>query len=56
MFPYVPKRRRLGFAVYAIHSGIYSYTVLYVIARFVGNVFRNLNPEWSFIPELGTGD
>ena len=52
--PYVPRKRRLGFAVYAILSGIYSYTVLYVIARFVGNVFRNFNPDWSFIPELGT--
>jgi putative peptide zinc metalloprotease protein len=53
--PYVPKRRRLGFAVYAITSGIYCYTVLYIVARFVGNVFRNFNPEWSFVPELATG-
>jgi putative peptide zinc metalloprotease protein len=52
--PYVPRRRRLGFAVYAILSGLYSYTVLFVLARFVGNVFRNFNPDWSFIPELGT--
>jgi putative peptide zinc metalloprotease protein len=52
--PYVPKRRRLGFAVYAISSGVYSYTVLYILASFVGNVFRSFNPEWSFIPELGT--
>jgi putative peptide zinc metalloprotease protein len=53
--PYVPKRRRLGFAVYAVASGLYSYTVLFIIARFVGNVFRNFNPDWSFIPELATG-
>jgi putative peptide zinc metalloprotease protein len=52
--PYVPKRRRLGFAVYAILSGMYSYTVLYIIARFVGNAFRHFNPEWSFVPELAT--
>jgi putative peptide zinc metalloprotease protein len=52
--PYVPKRRRLGFVVYALLSGFYSYTVLYIVARFVGNVFRNFNPEWSFIPELAT--
>ena len=52
--PYVPKKRRPGFVAYALLSGIYSYTVLYVVARFVGNVFRNFNPEWSFIPELGT--
>jgi putative peptide zinc metalloprotease protein len=53
--PYVPKRRRLGFAFYAIASGLYSYTVLYILARFVGNIFRNFNPEWSFVPELATG-
>jgi putative peptide zinc metalloprotease protein len=52
--PYVPRPRRLGFAVYALLSGLYSYTVLYVIARFVGNVFRNFNPDWSFIPEIAT--
>jgi len=52
--PYVPKRRRLGYVAYALLSGFYSYTVLYIVARFVGNVFRNFNPEWSFIPELAT--
>lgn len=52
--PYIPKRRRLPYFIYAILSGLYSYTVLYIVARFVGNVFRNFNPEWSFIPELGT--
>lgn len=52
--PYVAKRRRVGYAVYALLSGLYSYTVLYVVARFVGNVFRNFNPEWSFIPEIAT--
>jgi putative peptide zinc metalloprotease protein len=52
--PYVPRRRRLGFTIYALLSGIYSYTVLYIVARFVGNVFRNFNPEWSFLPELLT--
>jgi putative peptide zinc metalloprotease protein len=52
--PYVPKKRRLGYVAYALLSGLYSYMVLYIVARFVGNVFRNFNPEWSFIPELAT--
>jgi putative peptide zinc metalloprotease protein len=52
--PYVPRRHRLGFVIYALLSGLYSYTVLYILARFVGNVFRNFNPEWSFLPELAT--
>lgn len=50
--PYVPKSRRFGFVVYALLSGIYSYMVLYLVAGFVGNVFRNFNPDWSFVPEL----
>ena len=53
--PYVPKRRRLGFAVYAVASGLYSYSVLFILARFVGNIFRNFDADWSFIPELATG-
>jgi putative peptide zinc metalloprotease protein len=52
--PYVPRRWRLGYVVYALLSGLYSYTVLYILARFVGNVFRNFDPDWSFIPELAT--
>jgi putative peptide zinc metalloprotease protein len=50
--PYVPRRRRLGFAIYALLSGAYSYMVLYFVARFVGNVVRNFSPEWGFIPEI----
>jgi putative peptide zinc metalloprotease protein len=51
--PYVPKRRRFGFAVYALLSGAYSYMVLYILARFAGNFVRNFSPEWGFIPEIG---
>jgi len=51
--PYVPKRRRLGFVIYALLSGVYSYTVLYILARFVGNIVRNFSPEWGFVPEIG---
>jgi len=50
--PYVPRQRRLGYVIYALLSGAYSYTVLYILARFAGNVFRNFNPEWSFVPEF----
>jgi putative peptide zinc metalloprotease protein len=52
--PYVPPRRRLGYVIYALASGVYSYTVLFVLARFVGNIFRNFDPDWSFIPEFLT--
>lgn len=51
--PYVPRHRRLGFAVYALVSGAYSYMVLYIMASFTGNIVRSFSPEWGFIPELG---
>lgn len=51
--PYVPKRRRPFYAVYALLSGAYSYLILTVVARFAGNVSRNFSPEWAFIPEYG---
>jgi putative peptide zinc metalloprotease protein len=51
--PYIPKRRRLGFVIYALASGLYSYTVLFVVAKFAGNFVRNFSPEWGFIPEIG---
>lgn len=52
--PYVPARRRLGFVVYAILSGLYSYSVLYVFATFIGNIARNFSVDWGFLFELGT--
>jgi putative peptide zinc metalloprotease protein len=51
--PFVPKHRRLGYIVYALLSGFYSYTVLFVVARFAGNIAKNFDPQWSFIPEFG---
>lgn len=52
--PYVPPRRRLGYVVYAILSGMYSYSVLYVFAGFVGNIARNFSADWGFLFEYGT--
>jgi putative peptide zinc metalloprotease protein len=50
--PYVPPKRRFWFAFYALLSGVYSYAVLYVVARFAGNIVRNFSPEWGFVPEI----
>ncbi len=47
---FVPRRRRWLFSVYAIVSGIYSYTLLYVVVTFSYNVFRKYSPEWAFVP------
>ena len=53
--PYVARRRRLGYVVYALVSGLYSYSLLFFAARFVGNVFRNYSPDWAFVPAVGVG-
>jgi putative peptide zinc metalloprotease protein len=52
--PYVPLRRRPGYVVYAILSGLYSYSVLYVFASFIGNIARNFSADWGFVFEFGT--
>jgi putative peptide zinc metalloprotease protein len=51
--PYVPKRRRLWYAIYALLSGAYSYAVLFIVARFAGNVSHIFNRDWSFVVEIG---
>ena len=49
---YVRPRLRWFFVPYAILSGMYSYLLLYAVARFVGNIFRHYSPEWAFIPTI----
>ena len=48
--PYVPKRRRLAYVVFAIASGAYSYMILFIVARFAGNLTRGISGDWAFIP------
>lgn len=52
--PYVPPRRRPGYVIYAVLSGLYSYSVLYVFAGFIGNIARNISADWGFVFEYGT--
>lgn len=52
--PYVPKRRRPGYVIYGLLSGVYSYSVLYFFAGFVGNIAHKLSPDWGFLLEYGT--
>jgi len=49
---YVSPRRRWFFVPYAMLSGLYSYLLLYAVARFAGNVFRSYNPTWAFLPTM----
>ena len=49
---YVPKRRRAGYILYAVLSGVYSYSLLYAVVRFSHNVFLKYSPDWAFVPAL----
>ena len=49
---FVPRRRRAGYVIYAILSGIYSYALLLAVVRFCANVFGRYSPQWAFVPAL----
>jgi putative peptide zinc metalloprotease protein len=49
---YVPRRRRIGYILYAVLSGVYSYGLLYAVVRFSDNVFFKYSPQWAFLPAL----
>lgn len=49
---YVPRRRRAGFILYAVCSGLYSYVLLFTVIRFCDNVFSKYSPQWGFVPAL----
>jgi putative peptide zinc metalloprotease protein len=48
--PIVPRRRVALFAGYAILSGIYSYTLLFVVVRFAFNILTHFIAEWAILP------
>jgi putative peptide zinc metalloprotease protein len=48
--PVVPRRRVLLFTLYAVASGIYSYTLLYFFIRFAYNLTSKLLAEFAIIP------
>jgi putative peptide zinc metalloprotease protein len=50
---FVPRRRRAGYVVYAVLSGIYSYSLLYAVIRFCHNVSLNYSTQWAFVPAVG---
>jgi putative peptide zinc metalloprotease protein len=48
--PALPPRRRVGFVVYAILSGVYCYSLLLFFARLVYHVLYYYSPVWAFVP------
>ncbi len=53
--PFVPRNLRLGYFVYAFLSGAYSYTLLFYVTRFIGNIASSYSPEWGFLVALAVG-
>jgi len=51
--PYLRPRRRWLFAGYAFLSGLYSYVVLFALARLTYNISTHFSPQWAFVPALG---
>lgn len=50
---YVPRKHRLTYVVYCVLSGLYSYTLLYFVARLAGNICRAYSAQWGFLGFLG---
>ncbi|MGA7168034.1 MAG: HlyD family efflux transporter periplasmic adaptor subunit [Candidatus Sulfotelmatobacter sp.] len=48
--PYQRPRRRWFFVGYALLSGLYSYTLLFVVVRLAYNICSRFSPQWAFLP------
>lgn len=53
--PYVPRRKRLFYVVYATLSGMYSYVLLSFLMVVTYHILRSFSPEWAFIPAAAIG-
>lgn len=53
--PYVPRRKRLFFIVYAVLSGLYSYSLLSFLMIVAYHILRSFAPELAFVPAIAIG-
>jgi putative peptide zinc metalloprotease protein len=53
--PYVARRKRLFYVIYAILSGMYSYVLLSFLMVVTYHILRSFNPDWAFIPAAAIG-
>lgn len=53
--PFVPRRRRLGYVVYCLLSGFYSYSLLLWAANLVSRIATIFSPDWGFLVGLAVG-
>ncbi|HET7207606.1 MAG TPA: HlyD family efflux transporter periplasmic adaptor subunit [Terriglobales bacterium] len=52
---YVPRRKRAFYVVYAILSGLYSYTLLSFLMVITYHILLSYTPEWAFLPAAVIG-
>jgi putative peptide zinc metalloprotease protein len=52
---YVPRRKRPFYVIYAILSGLYSYSLLSILMLLTYHILRSFSPEWAFVPALAAG-
>src|SRR5215469_2055538 len=48
--PYIPRRKRPFYAIYAIFSGMYSYVLLSFLMVITYHILEAWSPEWAFLP------
>ena len=48
--PPLPRARQLGFAAYAMLSGVYCYTLLLFFVKILYHIVYRFSPEWAFVP------
>jgi putative peptide zinc metalloprotease protein len=53
--PYVPRRKRPFYVIYAILSGMYSYVLLSFLMVITFHILRSFSPEWAFVPAVAIG-
>jgi putative peptide zinc metalloprotease protein len=53
--PYVPRRKRPFYVVYAILSGMYSYVLLSFLMVITYHILRAYSPDWAFLPAVAIG-
>jgi putative peptide zinc metalloprotease protein len=53
--PFVPRRRRLGYVIYCLVSGLYSYSLLLWATRLLTRIATSFSPDWGFLVGLAVG-
>jgi putative peptide zinc metalloprotease protein len=53
--PVLPPLRRVGFAVYAMLSGVYCYSMMLFFVKIVYRIGFHFSPQWVFVPATALG-